>query len=533
MTRRIPILLVKGAAALACFVLGMAFCGLELAQAQAVAGPAIDTEQEAAHVLNRMAFGPRPGDLERVEHMGINRYIDEQLYPERIAMPADLTARLANLSLSNATAGQLQGEFRATQKMARQDGDAGKEKRKELLRELGEQSADARLSLAVDSPRQLEEVLVDFWFNHFNVFAGKGIDRVLVSNYEREAIRPYVLGHFRDLLVATAHHPAMLFYLDNWLSTAPGFQPQGGGQGKASGLNENYARELMELHTLGVDAGYSQKDVTELARILTGWTFDTKDTEDQSVFRFDMRRHDWGQKVWLGYQVAPRGQSEGDWALDVLAASPKTAHHISYQLAQYFVADNPPEALVQRMTDRYMATSGDLRAVMYVLLKSREFQIDAMNQPKFKTPFEFVVSTLRASGLQVTNPRPLQGVLNQLGEPLYGCQTPDGYKNTEQAWLNPDALTRRIGFATVVASGRLPGNANNPGNQNRVARVGFEGATPIYAPANAPPLAPLDAGALLQTLGPVISTHTRDTIAANDPKLQAALVLGSPDFMNR
>ena len=527
-------MLAKGALAVACFALGMMFCGMELACAQNVNAPAASADQEAAHVLNRMAFGPRPGDIDRVEHEGINRYIDEQLYPERIAMPPELSARLASLSSGNATVGQLQGEFRASQKMARQDGDAGKEQRRAMLRELGEQSADARLSLAVDSPRQLEEVLVDFWFNHFNVFAGKGIDRVLVSNYEREAIRPYVLGHFHDLLVATAHHPAMLFYLDNWLSTAPGYQPQGGGaQGKASGLNENYARELMELHTLGVDAGYSQKDVTELARILTGWTYDQRNTEDQSVFRFDAKRHDWGQKVWLGYQVAPRGQSEGDWALEVLAASPRTAHHISYQLAQYFVSDDPPEALVQRMSDRYMATNGDLRAVMYVLLKSREFQVDAMNQPKFKTPFEFVVSTLRASGLDVTNPRPLQQVLNQLGEPLYGCQTPDGYKNTEQAWLNPDALTKRIGFATVVASGRLPGGANNAGNPNRVARVGFEGNAPIYAAPSSVSLAPLDASTLLLTLGPVISPHTRATIAANDPKLQAALVLGSPDFMNR
>jgi uncharacterized protein (DUF1800 family) len=497
-----------------------------------------DSQREAAHVLNRIAFGPRPGDIERVSQMGINRYIDEQLYPERIAMPTELSARLAGLSTTSATAGQLVGQFRADQRMARQDGDAGKEKRKEMLRELGEQSADARLSLAVDSPRQLEEVLVDFWFNHFNVFAGKGLDRVLVANYERQAIRPYVLGHFRDLLGATAHHPAMLFYLDNWLSTAPGFQAPGAGpMAKASGLNENYARELMELHTLGVDGGYTQKDVTELARMLTGWTFDPRDTQSDETFRFDARRHDWNEKTWLGNHVAPRGQAEGDWALDVLASSPVTAHHISYELAQYFVSDNPPEALVKRMSERFIQTGGDLRAVMYVLLKSHEFQVDALAEPKFKTPFEYVVSTLRASGLEVNNPRPLQGVLNQLGEPLYGCQTPDGYKNTEVAWLNPDAMTKRIGFATVVATGHLPGgNSNGNGGggagQNAGLRgVGFNQPQGFVQQDHQPPA--VDAASLLQTLGPIVSDKTRQTVAANDPKLASALILGSPDFMNR
>ena len=510
---------------------GLASGSAALAQER---GAPSNGEAEAAHVLNRIAFGPRPGDIERVSRMGINRYIDEQLYPERIAMPAELSARLASLSTSNATAGQLVGQFRADRRMAKEDGDAGKEKRKEMLRELGEQSADARLSLAVDSPRQLEEVLVDFWFNHFNVFAGKGIDRVLVANYEREAIRPYVLGRFRDLLGATAHHPAMLFYLDNWLSTAPGFQPQGGGaMGKASGLNENYARELMELHTLGVDGGYTQKDVTELARMLTGWTFDPRDTQSDETFRFDAKRHDWNEKTWLGNHVPPRGQAEGDWALDVLASSPVTAHHISYELAQYFVADEPPEALVKRMTDKYLQTGGDLRAVLYVLLKSHEFQVDALAEPKFKTPFEYVVSTLRASGLDVNNPRPLQGVLNQLGEPLYGCQTPDGYKNTEAAWLNPDAMTKRIGFATMVATGHLPGG--NGGGGGGIRNAGLRGVgfnPPQNAGAEDGPKA-VDAFGLLQTLGPIVSQKTRDTVAANDPKLEAALILGSPDFMKR
>jgi uncharacterized protein (DUF1800 family) len=478
------------------------------------------TPDEAAHLLNRIAFGPRPGDLDQVMRLGVNRYIDQQLYPERIPLPPELVQRLASLTDTNETAGQLVGDFRQGQKLAKRDGEDGKEKRKQMLRELVEQSAEARLSSAVDSPRQLEEVLVDFWYNHFNVFSGKGLDRVLVTNYERDAIRPYVLGHFRDLLGATAHHPAMLFYLDNWLSTVPGYEGRGGAQGKASGLNENYARELMELHTLGVDGGYTQKDVTELARMLTGWTFDPRDNQSDAVYRFDDKRHDWGEKTWLGYHVAARGEAEGEWALDVLAASPVTAHHLSYELAQYFVSDDPPEALVKRMTERYLATRGDLRAVMYVMLKSREFQVDGLNKPKFKTPFEYVVSTLRASGVEVNNPRPLLGVLNQLGEPLYGCQTPDGYKNTETAWLNPDAMTRRIDFATVVAAGRLPVAAPPPDNRQQGGDQRRNAA-------------PVGVDQLLVTLGPIISDRTRATVAASDPALRSALVLGSPDFMGR
>jgi uncharacterized protein (DUF1800 family) len=495
------------------------FVSAALAEPPPLGGSA--TPEEAAHLLNRIAFGPRPGDLERVEREGVNRYIDQQLYPEKIALPNELVQRLASLSDANQTAGQLVGEFRAGQRLAKRDGEEGKEKRKEMIRELVEQSAEARLASAVDSPRQLEEVLVDFWYNHFNVFSGKGLDRVLVANYERDAIRPYVLGHFRDLLGATAHHPAMLFYLDNWLSTVAGYQGAGGGAlAKASGLNENYARELMELHTLGVDGGYSQKDVTELARMLTGWTFDPRDNQSDAVFRFDDKRHDWGEKTWLGYHVAPRGQAEGDWALDVLAASPITARHISYELAQYFVSDDPPDALVKRMTERYLATRGDLRAVMYVMLKSREFQVDGLSKPKFKTPFEYVVSTLRASGVEVVNPRPLLGVLNQLGEPLYGCQTPDGYKNTETAWLNPDAMTRRIDFATVVAAGRLPVD---------VPPENVQGGGPVMRRNGAP----IDADQLLVTLGPIISDKTRATVESSNPQLRAALVLGSPDFMGR
>ncbi len=484
-------------------------------------------DEQAAHVLNRIAFGARPGDISRVVHMGVASYIDEQLAPEKIPLPQDLAARLDGLPSLELSEAALVGSFRAAQRAAKDDPGLGKEKQRDLVRNLTEEAAEARLIRAIDSPRQLQEVMVEFWYNHFNVFSGKGLDRALVANYEREAIRPYAFGHFRDLLGATAHHPAMLFYLDNWLSTAPGYQPPNARAGldKQSGLNENYARELMELHTLGVEGGYSQKDVTELARILTGWTFDARREQTASTFRFDAQRHDWGTKQWLGKTVAPRGQAEGEWALDVLASSPVTARHISFELAQYFVADNPPKALVDRMTQRWLATNGDIRAVLSTLLHSPEFLDPASEGAKFKTPYQYVVSAVRASGVEVNNVRPLQATLAQLGMPLYGCQTPDGYKNTEEAWLNPDAMTRRITFATALAAGRLPlsRKPDADAGQPRPLPGGPRGNEPE----------PLDVDRLLDALGDSISGKTLSAIANTEPQLRAALVLGSPDFMRR
>jgi uncharacterized protein (DUF1800 family) len=324
--------------------------------------------------------------------------------------------------------------------------------------------------------------MVDFWFNHFNVFSGKGQDRALLSSYERDAIRPHVFGNFRELLGATAKHPAMLFYLDNWLS-------------KAGGLNENYARELMELHTLGVDGGYSQRDVTELARMLTGWTYAPRRlVQRNETFLFDPRRHDMGSKVWLGQQIRGRGQDEGERALDLLAVHPATARHVSYQLAQYFVADQPPPALVERMARTWIDSKGEIRAVLATLLHSPEFMDQQYAGAKFKTPYQFVVSALRASGGEVDNVKPLMGALAGLGMPLYGCQTPDGYKNTQAAWLNPDALSRRINFATAL---------------------GLDA----------------DAAALQAALGSTVSTRTAALVAASPERLRAALLLGGPDFM--
>jgi uncharacterized protein (DUF1800 family) len=313
----------------------------------------------------------------------------------------------------------------------------------------------------------------------------------------------------------------MLQYLDN-------------AQNAAGHINENYARELMELHTLGVDGGYTQRDVTELARMLTGWTFEPqKMIKGGAVFSFVPRRHDDGDKDWLNHHIGPRGVKEGEWALDILAAHPATAHHISYQLAQYFVNDNPPPALVDRLAKRYLDTDGDIREVLRALFASPEFWDPKQLDSKFKTPYQYVVSAARASGLPINNIRPLLRTLNQLGEPLYGCQTPDGYKNTEEAWLNPDGLTRRINFATVLATGKLPLAASPNDTVNAMSgnmqAPAMTGQAADNAKGGSPPV---DAQALLATLGSSISNKTRETVLHNDPGLRAAMILGSPDFMH-
>ncbi len=480
-----------------------------MATGAAVAADAASApDVQALHVLNRLAYGPRPGDVGRVAQMGVQRWIDQQLHPETIPLPADLDARLAALDTVNRSAGESLAEFLELRRAVRMDDEGAKQRRREAEMRVARQAAEARLLRAVESPRQLEEVMVDFWYNHFNVFAGKGIDRALVTSYERDAIRPHALGSFRALLGATAKHPAMLFYLDNVVSSAP--RPDA--KGKARGLNENYARELMELHTLGADGGYTQRDVTELARMLTGWTFDQKRlARTGETFRFDAGRHDAGTKTWLGRAIAPAGQQEGEYALDVLAMHPATARHVSRELAQYFVSDEPPPSLVDRMAATWQASQGDIRAVLATLFASREFMDAGSVGAKFKTPYQFVVSALRASGMQVANVGPLVNTMSQLGMPLYGCQTPDGYKNTQDAWLNPDALTRRIAFASALAGGKLP-----------LATV----------PADAPP-APLDPVRLQATLAGSVSPRTLGIVQRNPDNLRAAMLLGSPDFMQR
>lgn len=517
--------------------------GLLMVASVAVAAPqpagVADNDAQIQHVLNRIAFGPAPGDLQRVQRIGLDAYIDEQLHPQRLTLPASIAERLDALETTRLPARELLARYRAAGEAARRDGEAGKTERRDLYRQVALEAGEARLMRAVESPQQLNEVMVDFWFNHFNVFSGKGMDRVLVGNYEQEAIRPYALGNFRDLLGATAKHPAMLFYLDNWLSSAPGPQP-GRGMGakaRASGLNENYARELMELHTLGADGGYTQRDVTELARMLTGWTMRPV-AAGASLFQFDDRRHDQGDKIWLGHRVAAGGQAEGESALDRLAEHPATARHIAFKLAQYFVADEPPPVLVERLAQRFSASHGDIAAVLKTLFDSPEFRDPAVQSGKFKTPYRYLVSSLRAAGQPMGNARPLLAALAGLGMPLYGCQTPDGYQNTALAWLNPDAMTKRIGFALAFTAGRLPlGRAGadtiaSGTGSSIIEPAGYQ-ATRLQSAATDSALAvpPVEADLLLSRLGPTISARTRAAVAVAEPSLRAALVIGSPDFM--
>jgi uncharacterized protein (DUF1800 family) len=358
------------------------------------------------------------------------------------------------------------------------------------------------------SQRQLLEVMVNFWFNHFNVFEGKGLDQIWIGNYE-ETIRQHAFGRFRDLLFAVAKHPAMLVYLDNTLNSAP----RGAGS-----LNENFAREVMELHTLGADGGYTQADVVTLARALTGWVVNRPDAHDfpDDAAVFVAARHDYGPKVFLGVPLTGRGRAEGEEALDILANIPRTAHHIAFELAQYFVADAPPPLLVDRLAARFSETGGDIREVLKTLFASPEFW--ASPGEKYKTPYEFVLSAVRAAGLVVLNPRPILAAMTRLGMPLYGCQTPDGYRNTEEAWLSPDASLQRIDFALKFARGGLP-----------VSRP----VDPLLAAALPGRQVPVDAARLEAIFGSTLSSATRAGLVQAAPALRAGLILGSPDFMRR
>jgi len=318
-----------------------------------------------------------------------------------------------------------------------------------------------KLQRAVYSPRQLEEVLVDFWLNHFNVFSGKNTVGMLLTSYERDAIRPHVLGKFRDMLLATARHPAMLSYLDNFQSRSnPENAPLPAGvivnAGPNQGLNENYGRELLELHTLGVNGGYTQADVINVARAFTGWTI--FDPNRYGEFQFNPQMHDRAEKVVLG-QKFPRGggEDEGVRIIDMLAAHPSTARFISRKLAQRFVADDPPQALVDRMAATFTKTGGDLRAVMETLLLSREFLSEGAWQAKVKTPFEFVTSALRALDADVSDTTALAQRLSDMGMPLYGHVDPKGYPNTADAWSGSAGLLARINFANALTVGLVSG----------------------------------------------------------------------------
>jgi len=573
--------------------------------ALAPAPPSREDTLRALHLLGRATFGARPEDLAEVLRIGPEAWLDRQLHPARIDDSA-LEARLARFPAAAMSVGRLVADYppprpdpaararrdslrqareqaAAMRQMApdsamaiREDGAAFPRQRRQggggarrgpqaILFDL----SGAKLQRAVYSDRQLQEVMADFWFNHFNVFFGKNLDRYLVGAYEREAIRPRVFGRFRDLLGATAHHPAMLVYLDNARSTVADsmrrFSPaQGGGlrgmgargrlggglarggsggrmpgdsaaparRQRPTGLNENYARELMELHTLGVDGGYTQHDVVEVARALTGWTVDRGRGEGEAEPRFIFRPalHDFGPKTILGHDFpAGRGQDEGEAVLDLLARSPATAHHVARKLAERFVADDPPPALVERLAETFLRTDGDLAAVTRALFTAPEFYDARYRAAKVKTPLEFVASALRATGADVGPSRGLLMALRQLGQVPYLSSAPTGYPAASAEWTNSGAMLNRMNLALALAAGRVDGVSVDearfqpalgaPDTRTRVAALAR-----TLMPAGGDPR-------LLATVAGDVERQQGDGRAAAARAL--GLLLGSPDFQRR
>lgn len=399
--------------------------------------------------------------------------------------------------------------------------------------------AQAKLLRAIYSQRQLEEVMTDFWFNHFNVFVGKGLDRMMLTSYERDVIRPHALGKFEDLLVATAKSPAMLFYLDNWLSVGPN-SPRALGlpehpygpyarfprpnRKRPSGLNENYGRELLELQTLSVNGGYSQRDVTEVAKVFTGWTIDKP--AQGGGFKFEERLHEPGPKFVLGRRIKPKGEGEGMELLHRLATSPQTAHFISLKLAERFVSDNPPPALVDRMAKTFLKKKGDIREVLSVLFHSPEFWDDTTYRAKLKTPLEFVVSTVRATGAEVNDAMPLVRQLNHMGMPLYGAQPPTGYSMKAEAWVSSSALLNRMNFALALTNGRIKGVKLDVNELATADSVSDTSATLSRLESA------LVAGGVSQQTHDSIVGQIQTTKSGN-PGTIAGLLLGSPEFQRR
>jgi uncharacterized protein (DUF1800 family) len=510
-------------------------------------------DQRILHALNRLGYGPRPGDVERVRRMGLAAYIERQLDPRAIPDPAVEQALAAYPVLTLSTVALVR-EYPLPTTDARQRLASGEMTRREMTEiypaerrpaVITAQMQAARITRAVASDRQLEEVMVDFWFNHFNVYAQKGAVRWMLPAYEREAIRPHALGRFRDLVLATARHPAMLFYMDNWLSTrADLVVPGGPNAGRRMGLNENYARELMELHTLGVDGGYTQQDVIEVARCFTGWTIDRPQQGGGFIFR--PLTHDRFAKRVLG-QVIPAGggQQDGERVVEILGRHEATARFIATKLARRFVSDDPPAALVERTAAAFRRTDGNIRAVLTTIFTSPEFWSADAYRAKIKTPLEVVASAVRAldgriSGADVTGGGgiTLAREVARLGAPLYEAQPPTGYPDRAEAWVNTGALLGRMNFALGLAHNRFRGA--------RVDVAGFLANTDRSQPAQVLDrlLAVVLHGEASAQTRAVLAAHlespeitrttTYDRVAKDtDVEKLAALVLGSPEFQRR
>jgi uncharacterized protein (DUF1800 family) len=633
--------------------------GISLPAPVAAAGPARDKKpkQDAAlkglpitelnadeailHALNRLAYGPRPGDVERVRQMGLAKWIEQQLNPNSIddrAMDARLeqfpTLRMSTAKLLAEYPQPKQQEKQAAAKEARmerpgdapagtvardmsdkdaqssqeqppvgenaestkKDAHAASPMKQEASAEINpatrgagkrdllgggdpnavpraiaddskrpqrvvEELAMAKVTRAIYSERQLQQVMDDFWFNHFNIFAGKGADRWFLTAYERDVIQPRAMGKFKDLLTATAKSPAMLFYLDNFLSADPkaadrlaaqraARQWRRGGVGRpwpprapqqqqakknVRGLNENYGRELMELHTLGVDGGYTQKDVTEVARCFTGWTIDKP--RENADFKFDERMHDPDPKIVLGKKIHAGGMKDGEQVIELLARHPSTAKFISTKLARRFVSDIPPQSLVQRMAKTFQSSDGDIHAVLKTMIYSPEFWSRDAYRAKIKTPFELVVSTARALGADVDTPMPLVQWTGRIGEPLYQCQPPTGYADKSDAWVNTGALLNRLNYSLALAGNKVRGSRSDVASllgpdADGDAKAALNRAVQVF-------LGGQTAATTVETLQKqldspqVLQAKLDDPVKRVDLGVVAGLVLGAPEFQRK
>jgi uncharacterized protein (DUF1800 family) len=598
-------------------------------------------DEAILHALNRLAYGPRPGDVERVRQMGLAKWIEQQLSPNSIDDRA-LDARLADYPTLRMSTAKLIGEYpqpkqvekqaekqaqaRAQQNQSRSEaaaavvekdmqptagqpansdtpaatpvsvpdnpnaaapmklqppvnaatngvgrrdalggGDPNNVPRaiaddsKRPQRVVAELSM-AKVTRAIYSERQLQQVMDDFWFNHFNVFAGKGEDRYYLTSYERDVIQPRAFGKFKDLDTATAKSPAMLFYLDNFLSAdpraaerqamqramrqrarygrpwppRPGVNPQ---QAKKNerGLNENYGRELMELHTLGVDGGYTQKDVTEVARCFTGWTIDKP--RQYADFKFDEKLHDPDPKIVLGKKIHAGGMKDGEQVIDMLVHHPSTAKFISTKLARRFVSDNPPPALVNRMAETFHSSDGDIKAVLHTMIWSPEFWSREAYRAKIKTPFELVVSAVRALGTDVDTPMPLVQWVGRIGEPLYQCQPPTGYSDKADTWVNTGALLNRLNYSLALAGNKMRGARTDVGSLLGVEssvdpKTALDRAVQVFLGGQA---GPTTVETLVKQLDnpQVLQAKLDDPHKQVDLGVVAGLVLGAPEFQRR
>jgi len=587
----------------------------------------LSADEAILHALNRLAYGPRPGDVERVRHMGLAKWIEQQLNPNAIDDRA-VEARLEQFPTLRMSSAKLLAEYPQPKQQAKQaaatiardmadkgtqpaqgqtpvaessentkdDANAAAAMKQEPPAEMNaatrgagkrdllgggdpnavpraiaddskrpqrvvEELAMAKVSRAIYSERQLQQLMDDFWFNHFNVFAAKGEDRWFLTAYEREVIQPHTMGKFRDLLAATAKSPAMLFYLDNFLSADPraadrmaaeraARQMRRGGFGRpwpprtpqqqqakknVRGLNENYGRELMELHTLGVDGGYSQKDVTEVARCFTGWTIDKP--REYADFKFDERLHDPDPKIVMGKKIHAGGMKDGEQVIELLARHASTAKFISTKLARRFVSDTPPPSLVERMAQTFQSSDGDIRAVLKTMIYSPEFWSREAYRAKIKTPFELVVSTARALGADVDTPMPLVQWTGRIGEPLYQCQPPTGYADKSDAWVNTGALLNRLNYSLALAGNKVRGSRSDVGSllgpeADGDAKAALNRAVQVF-------LGGETAATTVETLEKqldspqVLQAKLDDPVKKVDLGVVAGLVLGAPEFQRR